>query len=308
MKYDGKVALITGAGAGLGRIYALFFAARGAKVVVNDMNAKMGQSVVDEITKAGGVACLDNNNVVDGDKVVATALKNFGAVHIIVNNAGVLRDVGFAKQTPEQFDLVVKVHLYGTRNICKAAWAGMCAQKYGRIINVTSVNGLYGQFGQSNYSAAKMGITGFSKTLSLEGAKKNIKVNVLAPGAGTAMTATVMPKNIVDAWKPDLVLPIVAFLGHEECPTTGSIFESGGGWVAQVKWLRTQGHYFDVDATFGPEEIKAEWAKITDWKGADFPDDTAQDMNPMNNKQLKQIIAKIGKQAIAAKAAAKAKL
>jgi NAD(P)-dependent dehydrogenase (short-subunit alcohol dehydrogenase family) len=300
MKYDGKVALITGAGAGIGRIYALFFAQRGAKVVVNDMNAKAGQSVVDEITKAGGVAVLDNHSVVDGEKVVATCLEKFGGVHIIVNNAGVLRDVSFQKQTPEQWDLVVQVHLYGTRNICKAAWKTMNQQKYGRIINVTSVNGLYGQYGQSNYSGAKMGIVGFSKTLALEGAKKNIKVNVLAPGAGTAMTATVMPKAIVDAWKPELVCPIVAFLAHEECPVTGNIYESGGGWVAQVKWMRTQGHYFDVDATFGPEEIRDKFANISDWKGADFPDDTAQDSNPLNNKQLKQIIAKL--QAAGAKA------
>ena len=222
-------------------------------------------------------------------------------MHIIVNNAGVLRDTSFSKQTPEQWDIVLKVHLYGTRNICKAAWPLMNKQKYGRIVNVTSVNGLYGQFGQSNYSSAKLGIVGFTKTLALEGAKKDIKVNVIAPGAGTAMTATVMPKNIVDAWKPELVCPIVAFLSHEECPCTGSIFESGGGWVAMVKLKRTQGHYFDVDATYGPEEIKANFSKITDWTGSDFPDDTAQDMNPMNNKQLKQIIAKLTAKKPAAK-------
>jgi multifunctional beta-oxidation protein len=227
--------------------------------------------------------------------VVETCVKAYGSVHIIINNAGVLRDVSFSKQTPDQWDLVLKVHLYGTRATCKAAWPIMNKQKYGRIINVTSVNGLYGQFGQSNYSAAKMGIVGFSKTLALEGAKKNIKCNVIAPGAGTAMTATVMPKNIVEAWKPELVNPIVAFLAHEECPCTGSIFESGGGWVAQVKWKRTQGHYFDVDATFGPEQIKEQWKNITNFEGSDFPDDTAQDMNPMNNKQLKQIIAKLAK-------------
>lgn len=295
MNYNGKVAVITGAGAGLGRIYAIFFAGRGAKVVVNDMNPKAANAVVAEIKAAGGEATADTNSVVDGDKVIATAVKAYGTVHILVNNAGVLRDVSFSKQTPEQWDLVVKVHLYGTKATVKAAWPIMNKQKYGRIVNVTSVNGLYGQFGQSNYSAAKMGIVGFSKTIALEGAKKNIKCNVIAPGAGTAMTATVMPKNIVEAWKPDLVVPIVAFLSHDECPCTGSIFESGGGWVAQVKWKRTQGHYFDVDAPFGPEQIKADWKKITSWEGSDFPDDTAQDMNPMNNKQLKQIIAKLHK-------------
>jgi len=295
MRYDGKVAVITGAGAGLGRMYALRFAARGAKVCVNDMNAEAGQKVVDEIKAAGGEACLSAHSVVEGDKVIAAAVAAFGTVHIIVNNAGVLRDVSFSKQTKDQWDLVLAVHLQGTRNMVKAAWKTMSAQKYGRIINITSVNGLYGQFGQSNYSAAKMGIVGFSKTLALEGAKKNIKVNVVAPGAGTAMTATVMPKAIVEAWKPEYVAPIVEYLAHEDCKTSGDVFESGGGWVAQVKFVRTQGNYFDVDATFGPEQIKEKWAQITDFKGADFPEDTAQDMNPLKNKQLVQIMAKMQK-------------
>jgi len=295
LNYDGKVALVTGAGAGLGRIYALLLAERGAKVVVNDMNADAANKVVAEIKAKGGEAAADTHSVVDGDKVVATCLEAFGGIHIIINNAGVLRDVSFAKQTAEQWDLVVKVHLYGTKAICKAAWKHMTAQKYGRIVNITSVNGLYGQFGQSNYSAAKMGIVGFSKTLGMEGSRKNVKVNVVAPGAGTAMTATIMPKQIVDAWKPEYVAPIVSFLCHEDCPTTGSIFESGGGWVAQVKWKRTQGHYFDVDVPFGPDEVKKNWSAITDWTDSDFPDDSHQDKNPMKNKQLKQIIAKMQK-------------
>lgn len=293
MKYEGKVAIVTGAGAGLGRIYAHELASRGAKVVVNDMNAKAANAVVDEIKAKGGDAHADTNSVVDGEKVVATCLEKYGAVHIIINNAGILRDVSFAKQTAEQWDIVMKVHLYGTKAMCKAAWKTMNAQKYGRIINVTSVNGLYGQFGQSNYSAAKMGIIGFSKTLGMEGKRNNIKVNVVAPGAGTAMTATVMPKQLVEAWKPEYVVPIVAFLAHEDCPCSGSIFESGGGWVAQVKWKRTAGNYFDVDTSFGPEQIKEKWAAITNFDDSDFPDDSHLDKNPMKNKQLKQIIAKM---------------
>lgn len=293
MNYNGKVALVTGAGAGLGRIYALLLASRGAKVVVNDMNADAANKVVAEIKAAGGEAAASVNSVVDGDKVIASCIEAFGGIHIIINNAGILRDVSFAKQTPEQWDIVVKVHLYGTKAICKAAWPHMRGQGYGRIVNITSVNGLYGQFGQTNYSAAKAGILGFTKALAMEGAKKNIKVNVVAPGAGTAMTATIMPKALVEAWKPEYVAPIVAFLCHEDCPATGSIFESGGGWVAQVKWKRTQGHYFDVDSSFGPEQIKEQWARITDWTDSDFPDDTHQDKNPLKNKQLKQIIAKM---------------
>jgi len=306
MNFEGKVAIVTGAGAGLGRLYALTLAKKGAKVLVNDMNAKAANTVVEEIKASGGVACADVHSVVDGDKVVASCIEAFGTVHIIINNAGILRDVGFKKQTPEQWDLVLKVHLYGTRNICKAAWKTMSEQKYGRIVNVTSVNGLYGQFGQSNYSAAKLGIVGFSKSLAIEGKKKNIKCNVIAPGAGTAMTATVMPKAMCDAWKPELVAPIVSFLSHEECPVSGEVFESGGGWVAQVKWKRTQGHYFDVDSGFGPEDIKNHWNDITNFDGADFPEDTAQDKNPFKNKQLKQIIASMQAKDKAAKAAKKA--
>lgn len=293
MRYDGKVALITGAGAGLGRLYALTLAARGAKVLVNDMNEEAANKVVAEIKAAGGQAAAEVRSVVEGDKIVAACLEKLGGLHIIVNNAGILRDISFAKMTFEQWDLVLKVHLYGTMSICKAAWKTLNEQKYGRIVNITSVNGLYGAFGQANYSSAKMGIVGLTKTLALEGAKNNIKVNVLAPGAGTAMTATIMPKPLVDAWKPDYVAPILAFLCHEEAPCTGSIFESGGGWVAEVKWKRTQGVYFDLDKPFGPEEIKAQFAQIRSREDMDFPEDTSQDKDPRKNKQLKQIIAKM---------------
>jgi NAD(P)-dependent dehydrogenase (short-subunit alcohol dehydrogenase family) len=258
------------------------------------MNAEAAAKVVQEIKSAGGEAAPDTHSVVDGDKAVATCLSTFGAIHIIVNNAGILRDVSFGKMTMEQWDVVIKVHLYGTMATCKAAWKTMNEQKYGRIVNITSVNGLYGQFGQANYSAAKMGIAGLSKSLAMEGAKNNIKVNVLAPGAGTAMTATIMPKNIVEAWKPEYVAPMLAFLCHEECPCTGAIFESGGGWVAEVKWKRTQGVYFDLDKPYGPEQIKAEFKKIQDFTDSDFPDDSHKDTNPMNNKQLKQVFQKLG--------------
>jgi len=293
MNYNDRVALVTGGGAGLGRLYALTLAARGAKVVVNDMNAEAANKVVSEIKANGGEAAPSVASVLDGGKVVQHCIEAYGAIHIIINNAGILRDVSFMKQSPEQWDLVVKVHLYGTYAICKAAWKYMIQQKYGRIVNITSVNGLYGQFGQSNYSAAKLGIVGFSKSLAIEGKKKNITVNVVAPGAGTAMTATVMPKQLVDAWKPDYVAPIVSYLCHEDCSVSGSIFESGGGWVAAVQFKRTAGHYFDLDKPFGPEDIKANLDKILNWDGCDFPEDTHQDKNPMKNKQLVQIIKKM---------------
>jgi len=154
MTYDGKVALITGAGAGLGRLYAHTFAKRGAKVVVNDMNKEAADAVVAELKALGAEAGADYNSCVDGDKVVATAIALFGTVHIIVNNAGVLRDVSFARMSDEQWEIVIKTHLYGTFSVCKAAWGAMREQEYGRIVNVTSVNGLYGQRGQANYSVS----------------------------------------------------------------------------------------------------------------------------------------------------------
>merc|ERR1712166_1177451 len=290
MSYDGKVALITGAGAGLGRLYAHTFAKRGAKVVVNDMNKEAADAVVAELKALGAEAGADYNSCVDGDKVVATAIALFGTVHIIVNNAGVLRDVSFARMSDEQWEIVIKTHLYGTFSVCKAAWGAMREQEYGR-----TVNGLYGQRGQANYSAAKGGIVGFSKTLAKEGVSKNIKVNVVAPGAGTAMTATVMPKELCDLWKPEYVAPIVNFLCHEACPCSGDIFESGGGFTAQVKWKRTEGAYFDLDTEFGPEDIRDRWAQITDFTNSDFPDDEkereAEDITA--NKQLTQILARM---------------
>jgi len=295
MNYNGKVALITGAGAGIGRLYALTLGQRGAKIVVNDMNKEAADAVVAELKALGAEAGADYNSVVDGEKVVETCVALFGTVHIIVNNAGVLRDVGFHRMTPEQWEIVIKVHLYGTYGICRAAWSHMREQKYGRIVNITSVNGLYGQRGQANYSAAKGGIVGFSKTLAKEGATKNIKVNVVAPGAGTAMTRSVLPAEICDMWKPEFVAPLIGFLCHEECPCTGDIFESGGGFTAQVKWKRTQGVYFDIDKPFGPEEVREKWAQITDWEGSDFPDDEKmkEESDPMANKQIKQIIARM---------------
>jgi multifunctional beta-oxidation protein len=161
----------------------------------------------------------------------------------------------------------------------------MRKQKYGRVILVTSVNGLYGQFGQTNYSSAKSAMLGFGKALAKEGAKLNIKVNVVAPGAGSAMTATVMPEELVAKWKPDYVAPTIAFLCHEDVPCSGCVFESGGGWTAQVKYTRTAGHFFDLDKPITPEDVKAKWSVITDFSNATDPE--KDEISP----QMKQILA-----------------
>lgn len=300
VRCDGRVAIVTGAGAGLGRLYALGLAKLGAKVVVNDFSKEAADRVVAEIVDGGGSAVANYSDVADGEAVVATALSNYGTVHILVNNAGVLRDKSFARMTRDMWDIVYKTHLLGAMAVCKAAWEPMSKQKYGRIVNITSVNGLYGQIGQANYSAAKSGVVGLSKTLAKEGAKNGIKVNVIAPGAGTAMTATIMPQNIVEAWKPDYVAPLVLFLCSEGVPCSGSIFESGGGWAGEVKFMRTAGVYFDIGelnvpgCPFGPDDIAAKFDQICDFSsGAVFPDDVKKSGNPMDDPQIKQILAKL---------------
>ncbi|TMW55957.1 hypothetical protein Poli38472_008605 [Pythium oligandrum] len=286
LRYDGRVAIITGAGAGLGRAYALLFASRGAKVVVNDFSKDAADGVVNEIKANGGVAVANYNSVTDGDKVVATAIENFGRVDILVNNAGILRDTSFVKMDKSKWNAVLDVHLQGTYAVTHAAWPHMRKQKYGRVILITSVNGLYGQFGQTNYSAAKAAMLGFGRSLAKEGAKQNIKVNIVAPGAGSAMTATVMPEEMVKAWKPEYVAPTIAFLCHEDVPCTGAVFESGGGWTAQVKYTRAPGAFFDLSKEITPELVKAQWGQVTNFNGATDPE--LDEVSP----QLKQIIGK----------------
>ncbi|GLD94253.1 hypothetical protein PINS_up002864 [Pythium insidiosum] len=284
LRFDGRVAIVTGAGAGLGRTYALLFGSRGAKVVVNDFNKEAADSVVEEIKAKGGVAVANYDSVTDGEKVVGTAIENFGRVDIVVNNAGILRDTSFVKMSKDKWNAVLGVHLQGTYAVTHAAWPHMRKQQYGRVILITSVNGLYGQFGQTNYSSAKAAMVGFGKSLAKEGAKANIKVNVVAPGAGSAMTATVMPEEMVKKWKPEYVAPTIAFLCHEDVPCTGCVFESGGAWMAQVKYTRAYGHFFDPDQEITPEDVKAKWAEITDFSNATDPE--LDDVSP----QLKQIM------------------
>ncbi|KAI8588220.1 peroxisomal hydratase-dehydrogenase-epimerase [Geranomyces variabilis] len=287
LRFDGKVAIVTGAGAGLGRAHALLFGKLGASVVVNDLGtgvkgegagAAPADKVVEEIKAAGGKAVANYDSVEDGDKVVQTAIDAFGRVDIIVNNAGILRDKSFTRMTDLDWDLIQRVHLRGTYKVAKAAWPYMLKQKYGRIINTTSAVGLYGNFGQANYSAAKAGIVAFSNTLALEGARANIIVNTIAPNAGTAMTATVMPPEMVEALKPDYVSPLVAYLGHESTAETGSVFEVGSGWIAKVRWQRTGGVGFPVNKTLLPEHIAARWSEITNFDDgrATYPTNTQE--------------------------------
>ena len=282
MDLRGKVVLITGAGGGLGRSYALAFAREGATVVVNDLarDRTTGESyadrVVAEIKRSGGSAAADYNSALDGDKIVNAVLARFGRIDALVNNAGILRDRSFLKMSDKQWNDVIQVHLYATRNVCKAAWAAFRKQKYGRIVNISSVNGLYGQFGQTNYSAAKAAIVGFTKALAKEGKKYDIRANIVAPGAGgdSKMTKTIIPPEMYKAWLPEYVTPIVVLLGSRKCPCTGKIFEAGGGYFGEVKWQRSKGLYAPLaPATYSPADLLRDWDKVVDFQGAHYPED-----------------------------------
>ncbi|KAH9253674.1 hypothetical protein BASA81_008292 [Batrachochytrium salamandrivorans] len=285
-----RVAIVTGAGNGLGRVYAILFASRGAKVVVNDLGGshsgegasnRAADLVVEEIKKAGGQAVANYDSVEFGEKIVKTALDAFGRVDIIINNAGILRDKSFVKMTQQDWDLIYTVHLKGTYSLCKAAWETMRKQNYGRIVNVASAAGIYGNNGQANYSAAKLGIVGLTNTLAREGASKNIRVNTIAPLAGSRMTATVMPEEMLQALKPEYVAPVVAYLAHESSEETGGLFELGAGWVAKLQWARSKGATMPPgDAT--PEAVAKMWSKVVDvTSDPDFPESTQDTFPPV---------------------------
>ncbi|MBV1877139.1 MAG: SDR family oxidoreductase [Pseudomonadales bacterium] len=280
LRYDGKIAIVTGAGGGLGRSHALLLASRGAKVVVNDLGGDVSgeggslspaQKVVEEIKAAGGDAVADGNTVATqegGAAIVKTALDTFGGVHIIINNAGILLDKSFTKMTSELFDPVIDVHLKGCVWTTQAAWETMRQQNFGRVINTSSSSGLYGNFGQTNYSAAKMGIVGLTRTMAIEGAKYNIKCNVLAPGARTRMTEDLLGER-ANNMDPGLVSPIVGYLVHEDSTISGEIYASASGHVARVFVAETKG-ITDRD-NMSPEFIQEHIEQIRNEEGYKVP-------------------------------------
>ncbi|SCU94825.1 LADA_0G11584g1_1 [Lachancea dasiensis] len=277
----GKVVIITGAGAGLGKSHALYFAKYGAKVVVNDIRDP--HTTVSEVEKLYGkdVAVADKHDVVtQANDVVQTALSSFGKVDILVNNAGILRDRSFIKMTDEEWGIVLKVHLYSTFRLCKAVWPLFIKQKGGYIINTTSTSGIYGNFGQANYAAAKAAILGFSKTLALEGLKLNIKVNVVAPHAETAMTKTIFSdKELGNHFDPSQVSPFFVLLSADELsqhvgkPVTGQLFEVGGGWCGQTRWQRSKGI---VSSQPSPEFLRDHWQELVDFRECTHPSSTQE--------------------------------
>jgi len=280
IRFDDKVAIVTGAGGGLGRGYALELARRGAKVVVNDLGGSRdgtGHSdaalkVVEEIEAAGGQAMSNGGNVADYDQMVemvAKAKERWGGVHILINNAGVLRDKSFTKMEPADFEFVVRVHLIGSAYATKACWDTMREQNYGRVLMTASSTGLFGNFGQANYGAAKLGLAGLTKTLAIEGAKNNIKVNTIAPTAGTRMTEDLFPEAAFEAFAPEKVAPGAVFLVSEDAPT--NVIMGAGAGVFQASYVTlTPGKLLTGD-DLSVEGVAANWGAITDRTGEIVP-------------------------------------
>jgi NAD(P)-dependent dehydrogenase (short-subunit alcohol dehydrogenase family) len=290
--YDGKVAIITGAGGGLGRQHALLLAKRGALVVVNDLggnidgtggDASAAQKVVDEIKAAGGEAVADHNSVATpegGAAIVKTAVDTFGRVDIVVNNAGILRDKSFHNMSPDLMNPVFDVHLKGAFHVTQPAWVLMREQGYGRIISTSSAAGIFGNFGQTNYGAAKLGLVGFTRVLAVEGAKYNIKANAIAPLALTRMTEDLMGA-LADKLDPSQVSPIVAWLAHEDCPVTGQVYSVGGGRIANVFFGETQGF---TKPGHSLEDVRDNWDAIMSQKDYFVPQNLAEETAAFFNK------------------------
>jgi NAD(P)-dependent dehydrogenase (short-subunit alcohol dehydrogenase family) len=273
MELAGRVAIVTGAGGGLGRAHALYLASKGARVVVNDVSEESSSRVATEIEAAGGQAMPVVASVIDDlrvDEMVAGALSRWGSLDILVNNAGILRDKSFAKMTMDDFRLVVDVHLMGAAICSKAVWETMRSQRYGRIVMTTSSSGLYGNFGQANYGAAKMALVGLMQTLAIEGEKYGIRVNALAPTAATQMTHGVLSDESLKLLDPALVSPALLALVGEQAPTR-AIVCAGAGHYARANVTLTQGRYLGDSATAG-EELVSQWAEVADRTGEMVPD------------------------------------
>ncbi|MEQ9316650.1 MAG: SDR family NAD(P)-dependent oxidoreductase [Henriciella sp.] len=275
IRFDDRVAIVTGAGGGLGRCHALELARRGAKVVVNDLGASMDGSggssaaandVVKEIEAMGGEAIANGSSVTDNagvNKMIDDAMNKWGRIDIIIANAGILRDKSFSKMTLQDIELVIDVHLLGSFKPVKAAWDIMKEQNYGRIVVTTSSTGLYGNFGQANYGAAKLGLVGMMNTLKIEGAKNNIKINAVCPVAATRMTEGIMPEQALAQLKPEDVTPGVMNLVKEEAPT-GMVLSAGAGVFSMAEIVETKGVFVGQGDALTAEAVEAKWDQITD--------------------------------------------
>lgn len=275
IRFDDRVAIVTGAGGGVGRAHALELARRGAKVVVNDLggsvdgtggNSEAAEKVVAEIREMGGEAIANGSSVTDDDgvrKMIDDTMSQFGRIDIIIANAGILRDKSFSKMTLEDFQIVLDVHLMGSVKPFKAAWEIMKEQGYGRLVVTTSSTGLYGNFGQANYGAAKLGLVGLMNTLKIEGAKYDIKINAVCPIAATRMTENLMPEETLSALKPEYVTPGVMNLVKDDAPT-GMVLSAGAGAFSMAEIVETRGAFVGTGEALTAEAVAAKWDEITD--------------------------------------------
>lgn len=287
--FQDRVAIITGAGGGLGRQHALLLASRGAQIVINDLGSSVSgeggsegpaHATAKEITDLGGVAVADTNSVATvegGAAIVQTALDAFGRVDIVINNAGILRDKAFHNMTPDLITSVLDVHLRGAFNVTRPAWIKMREQSYGRVLNTSSNAGILGNFGQANYGSAKMGLVGLTRVLAQEGAKYNIKVNAIAPVAGTRMTEDLLGP-LADKLTPALVSPIAAWLVHEDCPVTGEVYSAAGGRIARFFIGLTPG-YYNPELTL--EDVRDHFDEIRDADGYTIPTGIADELTDL---------------------------
>jgi NAD(P)-dependent dehydrogenase (short-subunit alcohol dehydrogenase family)/putative sterol carrier protein len=290
IRFDDQVAVVTGAGAGLGRVYAIELAKRGAKVVVNDLggardgsgngSSSAADAVVEEIRAAGGEAVANYDSVASpegGQAIVDAAIQAFGRIDILINNAGILRDKTLVKMEPENWQAVMDVHLTGAYHVTRPAFIHMRENRYGRIIFTTSAAGLYGNFGQTNYSSAKMGLRGFMNTLKLEGDKHNIKTNTIAPVAATRLTEDILPPDLLDKLKPEFVAPLVLYLCSNRCPVNGAMYNAGMGYFNRVAIVTGSGTVIGKEGEIpSPEAIAAHMDEIKSLTGAEeFPNATA---------------------------------
>jgi NAD(P)-dependent dehydrogenase (short-subunit alcohol dehydrogenase family) len=292
IRFDDRVAVITGAGGGLGKSYALEFARRGGKVVVNDLGgaadgsgggSSMADQVVKEIIEAGGTAVANYDSVATpegGEAIVQTALDNFGQVDIVVNNAGILRDKSFAKLSTEELEIVLDVHLKGAFFVSQPAFRAMKTNNYGRFVFTASAAGIFGNFGQTNYGAAKMGLVGLSNVLAVEGKKNNILSNVIAPIARTRLTEELMGA-MADNLHPEQVTSLVTYLCSEACDETHSIYSVGGGKYARIFIGMGKGYFAGIGQVPSAEEIAANWDTIHSDEGYVIPDSIGIEMKTL---------------------------
>jgi NAD(P)-dependent dehydrogenase (short-subunit alcohol dehydrogenase family) len=292
--FDGRVAIVTGAGGGLGRAHSMLLASRGCLVVVNDIGGSMdgsssgattAEAVVEEIRSLGGEAVADQHSVTTaegGQQIVQTALDSFGRVDVVVNNAGILRDKTFRSMTPDLLDPVLDVHLGGAFNVTRPAWAYMKDHQYGRVVFTSSSAGLFGNFGQSNYGAAKMGVVGLNHVLAQEGRKHGIKVNAIAPVAQTRMTKGLLGE-VEELATPESVAPVVAYLAHEECPVSGHIFGVGAGRVSRVFVGMCAGWMSD-DGQVTVEDVRDHFDEIEDTSDFTIPRRSSDQLKTMRRE------------------------